>query len=154
MLSVIKSDIVIIGAGGAGLRAAIEIAREIGELNKNLLNSPYILIGPGRWGSTDRWLGIPVAWDHISGARVLVETPMEDISVEPSHGSHFFHNLTSLGIPYFTVAKNSETDFVDWDWLETLPVHQEKKFVTHVKLKCPTWVKVDGRSGRGVIQKV
>jgi len=132
----------------------VEIAREIGELNKNLLNTNYILIGPGRWGSADKWLGIPVAWDQISGARVMVETPMEDIKVEPSHGSHFFHNLTSLGIPYLTVTNNPKTDFVDWDWLEALPSSEEKKFVAHVQLKRPIVVKVDGRCGRGVIQKI
>jgi len=132
----------------------IEIAMEIGELNKNLQNTNYILIGPGRWGSADKWLGIPVAWDQISGARVMVETPMEDIKVEPSHGSHFFHNLTSLGIPYLTVTNNPETDFVDWDWLEALPNSEEKKFVVHVQLKKPAIVKVDGRCGLGVIQKI
>ena len=131
----------------------VEIAKEIEELNKNLFDSNYILIGPGRWGSADKWLGIPVAWNQISRARVMVETPMEDIKVEPSHGSHFFHNLTSLGIPYLSVS-NTKEDFVDWEWLETLPIAEEKKFVVHLKLHKPTIVKVDGRSGTGVIQKI
>jgi hypothetical protein len=132
----------------------IEIANEIGELNKKLENDPYILIGPGRWGSGDRWLGIPVDWSQISNARTMVETPMEDIVVEPSHGSHFFHNVTSLGIPYLTVTKKSEIDFVDWEWLESLPVTEEKKFVKYIHLESPMMVKIDGRTGVGVIFKV
>ncbi len=131
----------------------IEIANEIGELNKKLNKNPYILIGPGRWGSADRWLGIPVDWSQISNARTMVETPMEDIMVEPSHGSHFFHNVTSLGIPYLTVTKKSEIDFVDWEWLESLPVTEEKKFVKYVHLDSPMVVKIDGRTGVGVIFK-
>jgi len=131
----------------------IEIANEIGELNKKLDNNPYILIGPGRWGSADRWLGIPVDWSQISNARTMVETPMEDIVVEPSHGSHFFHNVTSLGIPYLTVTHKSKIDFVDWDWLEKLPVTEEKKYVKYVHLESPVVVKIDGRSGIGVIFK-
>jgi hypothetical protein len=131
----------------------LEIAREIGELNKDLINTPYILIGPGRWGSTDKWLGIPVTWDQISGVKVIVETPMEDIKIEPSHGSHFFHNLTSLGIPYLTVSDGLTPDFVDYKWLENLPVFLNKNFVTHVRMKNPVIAKIDGRSGAGVIQK-
>lgn len=131
----------------------IEIANEIGELNRKLRKNPYILIGPGRWGSADRWLGIPVDWSQISNARTMVETPMEDIRVEPSHGSHFFHNVTSLGIPYLTITSKSRTDFVDWDWLQSLPVTEEKKFVKHIHLDTPMVVKIDGRSGMGVIFK-
>ncbi len=131
----------------------VDIANEIGEINAKLNNEPYILIGPGRWGSNDRWLGIPVTWDQISGARTIVETPIEDIRVDPSHGSHFFHNVTSLGIPYLTLTYGSETDFIDWSWLEKLPVSVEKRFVRHLHFKSPLIIKVDGRCGFGLIQK-
>jgi hypothetical protein len=131
----------------------IEIANEIGAFNKKMEDNHYILIGPGRWGSADRWLGIPVDWSQISNARSMVETPMEDILVEPSHGSHFFHNVTSLGIPYLTVTHKSKIDFVDWEWLESLTANEEKKYVKHVHFESPLVVKIDGRSGIGVIFK-
>lgn len=132
----------------------VDIANEIGEINKKLGAKPYILIGPGRWGSNDKWLGIPVDWSQISGARTMVETPIKDIKVEPSHGSHFFHNVTSLGIPYLTITHSAHDDFIDWEWLENLPITEEKKFIRHVQSKKPFLVKVDGRLGRGVIKKV
>ncbi|UCE62033.1 MAG: hypothetical protein JSU63_09975, partial [Phycisphaerales bacterium] len=75
------------------------------------------LIGPGRWGSADRWLGIPATWDQISSAQVIVETTLRDFVVTPSKGTHFFQNLTSLGIGYFTVDPSVDAGFIDWDWL-------------------------------------
>jgi hypothetical protein len=130
-----------------------EIAMEIGEINNKFKNEPYLLIGPGRWGSNDRFLGIPVDWNQISGVKTIVETPMQDISIEPSHGSHFSHNVTSLGIIYLTVSKRSKVDFVDWNWLENQPITNEKKYIRYINLDNPLIVKVDGRCGVGVIDK-
>ncbi len=85
---------------------------------------PYILFGLGRWGSADPWLGIPVTWEQISGARVIVESGLKDIKVTPSQGSHFFQNLTSFRVGYFTVNPDDGDGFVDWDWLAAQPAVQ------------------------------
>jgi hypothetical protein len=129
-----------------------EIAREIGELNSNLLRQgkKYILIGPGRWGSADRWLGIPVSWAEICGVGALIETASPELRAEPSQGSHFFHNISTLGINYVMVSDNTE-DFLDWRWLTSLPVVTETTFVAHVEFAKPFVLKVDGRSSRCVI---
>ena len=131
-----------------------EIAREIGKVNAGLVNEgrPYLLIGPGRWGSADRWLGIPVTWAEICGVGAIVETTSKKLKAEPSQGSHFFHNLTSLGINYVTVAEGNG-DFLDWNWLTSLPVAEESKFVRHVKLEKPIQLKVDGRKSSCVMLK-
>jgi CheY-like chemotaxis protein len=130
----------------------IEIGREIGELNTHLLREgrQYLLIGPGRWGSADRWLGIPVAWADISGVGAMVETSAPELKAEPSQGSHFFHNVTTLGINYVTVTDTGE-DFLDWTWLTSLPVFNETPSVAHVMLPKPFTLKVDGRKSRGVM---
>jgi hypothetical protein len=133
--------------------ATVKIAGEIGGLNRELGDTPYILIGPGRWGSNDRWLGIPIDWTHISGARTIVETPMEDISVDPSHGSHFFHNVMSLGIPYLTVTREAARDHIDWEWLESHDPVSRGEHVRHLRFEEPLTVKVDGRCGVGLIMK-
>lgn len=127
-----------------------EIAGEIGEIN-NELGKPYVLIGPGRWGTRDRWLGIPVAWDQISHARGIVEAALENFRTDPSHGTHFFHNITSLGIMYLTVPYGKKESFVDWDWLNAIVPETEKKYVRHLRVKTPLSIRVDGRSGLGVI---
>lgn len=130
-----------------------DIASEIGAINSKMGGTHYILMGPGRWGSFDRWLGIPVEWSHISEARAIVEAPIEDISVDPSFGSHFFHNICALGIPYLTVLGGSKEDHIDWAWLEKETPRWEGKFVRHVRLKEPLTIKVDGRTGKGLILK-
>lgn len=131
------------------------IAGQIGRINERLRGEgrPYILIGPGRWGSSDHWLGIPVAWGQINGVKVMVEVAMPDISVDPSQGSHFFQNVTSLRIGYFTVAEDSAEEGLDWDWLEQLPAESETGHVRLVRLEHPLQVRIDGRTGRGVILK-
>ncbi len=130
-----------------------QIAAEIGEMNGILDEVPYVLIGPGRWGTKDRWLGIPVEWDQISNTRVIVETPIQDIKVEFSQGSHFFHNIASLNIPYLTVGYKREKNHIDWDWLESQKPENETEHVVHIRLEKPLEVRVDGNSGRGVILK-
>jgi len=128
------------------------IAREIGALNAGLLREgkSYLLIGPGRWGSADRWLGIPVSWAEICGVGAMVETSSPELRAEPSQGSHFFHNISTLGINYVTVT-NSKEDFLNWSWLTSLPIANETDFLTHVKLARPFVLKVDGRTSRCVI---
>lgn len=130
-----------------------EVARQVAQLNQKLVKKgvPYILIGVGRWGAADPWLGIPITWEQISGARVIVESDFKDMCVTPSQGSHFFQNLTSHGIGYFTVNGASERSFVDWDWLQSQPVITEIGVVRHVRLDEPAPVFMDGRRGCGAI---
>ncbi len=131
-----------------------QIAGELESINKILVNlhRPYLLIGFGRWGSSDPWLGIPVNWGQVSGAKAIVETAMENLNVEFSQGSHFFHNLTSFNVSYFSV-KISDSYKIDWDWLSKQHVEYESDFVRHVSLSSALHTKVDGRSGRGTINK-
>ncbi|MDR3568981.1 MAG: PEP/pyruvate-binding domain-containing protein [Syntrophobacteraceae bacterium] len=129
-----------------------EIAGQIGRMNA-LLNREgrqYILIGPGRWGSADRWLGIPVSWADIGGAKAIVETAHGKLSAEPSQGSHFFHNIISLGINYFTVSEDPGNG-LDWEWLLSLPKKNETDSVAWVSLERPVTIKVDGHSSLGVL---
>ena len=126
------------------------IAAEIGVFNARLGSErPYLLIGPGRWGSADPWLGIPVQWQDIANVGAMVELRNDQLRVDPSQGTHFFHNITSLAIPYLTVDESR--DRFDRQWLEQLPVQQETKFLRHVRLDKPLRIKVDGRSSRGII---
>ncbi len=113
----------------------------------------YLLIGVGRWGSQDPWLGIPVTWDEITGARVIVETGFRDFRVTPSQGSHFFQNLTSFGVGYFTVNAEVGEGFVDWDWIAAQPAQAELPFVRQLRFDRPLVVKMSGKDGRGVIYK-
>jgi hypothetical protein len=131
-----------------------DIAREIGKLNTGLVKHgrPYLLIGPGRWGSADRWLGIPARWAEICGVGAIVETTSEKLKAEPSQGSHFFHNISALGISYVTIADGG-SDFLDWNWLKSLPAIEQTKFVRHVKLAEPITLKVDGRKSSCVMLK-
>ena len=132
-----------------------EVAAAIARLNGELLASrtPYLLIGVGRWGSRDPWLGIPVTWDQIAGARVIVEAGLRDIAVTPSQGTHFFQNLTSFNVGYFTVDDAEANGFVDWDWLRRQPALDEAGPVRHLRFDQPLIVKMDGRRGEGVILK-
>jgi hypothetical protein len=129
-----------------------EIARELERFNRALLaeRRPYLLIGFGRWGSSDPWLGIPVTWQQIAGARVVVEAMLPQMNVEPSQGSHFFHNISSRGVCYFTVPVQARG--IDWDWLERQPVISRSPHLQHVRCKEPLRVEVDGRRRRGVIR--
>ncbi len=129
-----------------------DIASEIGHMNKQLVqqNRKYLLIGPGRWGSADRWLGIPVSWHDIFGVGAMIETTTENFKADPSQGSHFFHNITSLGISYLTTSPNGD-DFIDWKWLQSLPTEKETTYLHHVKLENPLTIKIDGRKSTAVI---
>jgi hypothetical protein len=132
-----------------------DTARAVARFNAELVASgtPYILIGVGRWGSRDPWLGIPVAWDQISGARVIVEAGFKDFRVTPSQGSHFFQNLTSFNVGYFTVNPDAGDGFVDWDFLAAQPPVREAAFVRHLRFARPLTVKMNGKTNQGVIAK-
>ena len=131
------------------------IAQDVEAINHRLVaeGRGYVLIGFGRWGSSDPWLGLPVRWAQISGARAIVEASLPHAQPDPSQGSHFFHNLTSFGVSYFTI-RPSEPQAVDWAWLDAQPPAAETEFVRHVRLATPLRVEVDGRRGRGVIRTV
>lgn len=129
------------------------IARQLPRLNKKLIEEirPYLLIVLGRLGTTDPWLGIPIRWADVSGARAVVETTRENFNVVLSQGSHYFHNLTSLGVFYFSLPLTSEFQ-IQWERLEELPVEEETDLLRHVRLPGPLTIKVDGRKGTGVIK--
>ena len=130
-----------------------DIAKEIARINAELTKSGrrYLLIGPGRWGSADPWLGIPVNWADISGAAAIVETTHAAFRVDPSQGSHFFHNLTSLGMSYLNITADSE-DFIELGWFASHPVMRVTRFLSHIRLERPVVIKVDGRRSCGIIR--
>jgi len=132
--------------------STLDIARELERINDNLLQqgTSYILIGFGRWGSSDPWLGIPVTWSQISAARLIVETTLPEMNPDLSQGSHFFHNITNLGILYFSVQE-SKGDRIDWEWLSRQPVKDESTHVRHVVSETDLKAMADGRQGEGVI---
>ena len=127
----------------------VDIAAQIAQINAGL-DRPYLLVGPGRWGSADRWLGIPVRWQQISGVGAMIEVRNDQLRADPSQGSHFFQNITSLGIPYLTVTEGSD-DFFDWAWVDALDTEAETAHLRHVRLSAPLTVKIDGRTSHGVI---
>ena len=146
-------DIVYVDPAGFDRGRSAEVASTVAGLNERLARErrPYVLLGPGRWGSFDPWIGIPVTWHQISGARVIVEVPAKDLPMEPSQGTHFFHNMTSAGIGYFSLAGSDEMEFVRWDLLGALPGKKIAPGVRHVRLAHPLSVRMDGQTQRGVI---
>jgi hypothetical protein len=130
----------------------VEIAGEINKLNArfNESRNKYVLIGPGRWGSSDRWLGIPVAWHDISNVGVMVETTIESIKADPSQGSHFFQNITSLGIAYITVSDNDK-DFIDYDFLGRRECTAVTPHLKHIHFEDGLDIRVDGKNSRAVL---
>jgi DNA-binding NarL/FixJ family response regulator len=133
----------------------LDVAAQINKLNAKFNNKDkkYVLIGPGRWGSSDRWLGIPVAWNDISNVGVMVETTIESIKADPSQGSHFFQNITSLGISYITVLDKGE-DFIDYEWLQNQPSEDETEFLRHISFKKPVKILVNGKTSQAVIKRL
>jgi CheY-like chemotaxis protein len=132
-----------------------EAAAEVGRLNAHLLDEglSYLLVGVGRWGSRDPWLGIPVSWDQVSGAAVIVEAGLRDLRVTPSQGSHFFQNLTSFNVGFLTVNPEEGEGVLDWEWLDAQPALSAAAHVRHLRLPAPVEIRIDGRRGRGVILK-
>ena len=129
------------------------IADEIERINRQFLDSGtgYILVGPGRWGSSDSWLGIPVKWPHISGARVIVEEGLRNYRVDPSQGTHFFQNLTSFGVGYFTINTYKDEGVFQKEILDSLPAIEETQYVRHVRFEQPLKVMMDGKKQEGIV---
>ena len=132
------------------------VAYEIEKINRQFTEQKrqYVLVGPGRWGSSDHWLGIPVKWPHISNAKVIVESGLENYRIEPSQGTHFFQNLTSFGVGYFTVNPFVQGDGIfDEAFLNTQPAVDETEFLRHVRFEKPLSIKIDGKKNIGVVLK-
>ena len=129
------------------------IADDIERINRKFLDEGknYVLIGPGRWGSSDYWLGIPVKWPHISAARVIVEAALKNYHVDPSQGTHFFQNLTSFGVGYFTVNAYSGDGVYQQSLLDSMPAVEETQYVRHVRFDRPLKIMMDGMSQEGVV---
>jgi hypothetical protein len=128
------------------------IGAELEDLNRRLQERgrPYVLIGFGRWGSSDPWLGVPVRWSSISGAKVIVESSLPELVLDPSQGSHFFHNVMSSGVGYLAI-QHHESPGINWDWLERQPAQEETALIRHVALPEPLTIKLDGQAGRAGI---
>jgi len=149
------TDIVYVRPKAFDRGQTVNIAAQIGMINATLRAQKrrYALIGMGRWGSSDRWLGIPVTWAQVSGVACFVETDMQDIRLEPSQGTHFFQNITSLGIGYLSVNFGKCGGWVDYDWLDAQPSAAETEFVRHVSLQAPVQIAIDGQTGQAVIMR-
>jgi len=145
-------DVVYVRPQTFAARHTRAIAADLADINAGLVAAgrPYLLIGFGRWGSSDPWLGTPVTWPQISGARTIVEATLPEMNVDPSQGSHFFHNITSFRVPYLTVRHTGPCR-IDWAWLDALPADTQTEFVRHVRTPTRLRVRVDGRTGRGVV---
>ncbi len=130
-----------------------QIASEIEQINRQFLDADknYILIGPGRWGSSDYWLGIPVKWPHISAARVIVETGLKNYHVDPSQGTHFFQNLTSFGVGYFNINTYTGDGIFQKELLDAMPAVEETQYVRHVRFERPLRIMMDGKKQQGVV---
>ena len=133
-----------------------KIVDEIDEINRKFLQEGknYVLVGPGRWGSSDHWLGIPVKWAQISAAKVIVECGLSSYRIDPSQGTHFFQNLTSFGVGYFTINPYINDGFFDENYLKTLPATTETTHLRHVHFPKPIEIKIDGKKGVGVVMKM
>jgi len=131
-----------------------EMAAELGEFNEKLIaeGKEYILIGPGRWGTRDPFTGIPVVWSQISNAQVIVEMGLEDFPLDASLGSHFFHNVTSMNVGYFSVPFNSHEAFINIELLKKMPVVRHTKFLRHVRFPQPLTVLMDGNKREALIK--
>ncbi len=147
------SDVVFVDKNYFDKSMTQEIVPEIEEINNKLTEQGknYILIGPGRWGTRDPWIGIPVNWPQISGAKVIVETSLEDFPLDASSGSHFFHNVTSMNVGYFSIQHQKESNRLAWDVLLRQQVIQETNYVKHIRFDKPLTIKMDGKSGLSVI---
>ena len=124
-----------------------EMAKEVELLNAKLteMGRKYVLIGPGRWGTRDRWIGIPVTWPQISNAKVIVETSFEDFPLDASSGSHFFHNVISMNVGYCSVQDGDVNSKIMWDKLDAIKAEAETEFFRHINLKEPLSIQMDGK---------
>jgi hypothetical protein len=147
------TDVIYVDVNSFDKTDTVAIAAEIDRLNQWMIaeNREYILIGPGRWGSRDRFIGIPITWSQISSAKVIVEVGLPDLPLDPSLGSHFFHNVISMHVGYFSVPCDSPTDFVRWERLEQQTVVQKTKYVRHVRFEQPLCIQMDGKNRRAAV---
>ena len=147
------TDVIYVSPDRFSKLETIEMAAEIDQLNNKMVKAKrkYILIGPGRWGTRDQFLGIPVNWSQISNAKVIVETSLDNFPLDSSLGSHFFHNITSMNIGYFSVLHNSSKEFIRWDKLEEQQAIAETRHFKHVRFEKPLKVIMDGRKKSSVI---
>jgi len=147
-------DIVFIKPEVFDIEKTKQMAIEIDDINDALLNKnrQYLLVGFGRWGTSDEWAGVPVNWGQVSGVRVIVETMLENINFDLSQGSHFFHNLTSFNVFYLSNPYNYEFD-IDWDWLNSQPIIKDMAYVKHIRTDEPIIIKADALNSRGIILK-
>ena len=148
-------DIIYVKSGAFNSSNNQLIAYEIEKLNRRFTEEEknYVLVGPGRWGSSDSWLGIPVKWPHISNARVIVECGLENYRVDPSQGTHFFQNLTSFGVGYFTINPFKGDGWFDEAYLNALPAVEDTEYLRHVRFDKPIVIKMDGKKSLGVVLK-
>lgn len=148
-------DIIYVDPIGYNRADSRKVALEISQYNSELIRDgkPYLLIGVGRWGSLDPWLGIPVEWEQIAGARVIVESSFKDMEVTPSQGSHFFQNLTSFMIGYFSINSSFNQSFIDWKWLKKFEPISSKVYSKHLKFDKPIKIKMNGKTNSGIILK-
>ncbi len=148
-------DIVFVRSDNFDRANMVHMVDHIGRYNQafNDEKKPYMLVGPGRWGTADRWLGIPTKWEHISAARVIVEAAYGNFVVDPSFGTHFFQNLITFQIGYLTINTSNETNFFDWDWLNSIEPVSQTEYVRHVRLEHPLNILIDGRCGKAVVFK-
>jgi hypothetical protein len=132
-----------------------KLAEEIEGLNRMLIerDEPYILIGPGRWGSSDPALGVPVRWPQIAGARLIVEAALPGYRIEPSQGTHFFQNLTSFGVGYFTVDSSADNGYYDVDYLNAMKADYESDGLRLVRFDEPLRIAINGRKSKGIVMK-
>jgi hypothetical protein len=146
-------DIVFVRTDNFKRKNMVHMPEQLGKYNQMFKerNLPYMLIGPGRWGTTDRWLGVPTKWDQISSARVIVEADYGDFVVEPSFGTHFFQNLITFSIAYLTINSSSGFCTFDWDWLNAIEPASETEYIRHIRLDQPLEVLVDGRIGQALV---
>ncbi len=149
------TDVIVVDRDTFDRSRSAEVAAEVARLNAKLQGEdrPYLLIGVGRWGSNDPHLGIPVQWNEIAGARVIIESGFKDMQVTPSQGTHFFQNLTSCNVGYFTVNPAAGEGFIDWDWLSAAKPVEQSEFVRWLRFDGPLLIKMSGRTGEGVVLK-
>ena len=148
-------DVIYVKTGAFNSANNQAIAREIERMNRTFTGTDqgFVLVGPGRWGSSDPWLGIPVKWPHISNARVIVECGLENYRVDPSQGTHFFQNLTSFGVGYFTINPFKGDGWFDEAFLNAQPAVEETDYIRHVRFDAPITIKMDGKRSLGVVLK-
>jgi hypothetical protein len=133
----------------------VQMTHEIDKLNKLFTEErrKYILIGPGRWGTRDRWIGIPVNWSQISNAKIIVETSLEGYPLDASSGSHFFHNVVSMNVGYFSVQPELSKSYIRWDMLKEQKIVNQTKYFRHVHFDEPLKVSMDGKKRIGVVSR-